>query len=249
MERNISIKRRIFAFLAVLLCLCAVVGISAGIGRLIWEQGREVAVSVDTKGKLYTETVTVTVSNVLGMDLLIDERDGCCAMLQYAGEDGWTDVSAIRFAEADASTVSAKYGGMFVHLAPGGELTYHMDEEQLQDLPSGQYRIALRYISEDAYGAYLRDISAQLEEAWAESETGSGDLSEQPSEDDITSAEDSSDSNAEESVSQGNVLLPTMQPKTEVLYKTFRLVGRDQDVSGQSAEDTYGDLQVSVDLK
>lgn len=250
------VTKRMLPAIMVLLCLLLVSGVCFLAAKLIWEQGQDVAVSVDTSGKEYTERVTVTVSNVLGMDLLLDERDHSCAMLQFYGEAGWEDVCEIRFVREDCTAISAKYGGMFAHLRPGEELTYCLQQEELESLQSGEYRIAIRYLIEDEYTRFLRAYARQLEHSFAAE--SSVDASEPESRVESGSSGSPDRSNVEGSApdfsseESGDMVPPALQPNTQLFYKTFRLVGRS-DVSGdssatESAEES-ADLDVSVWVK
>ena len=158
-----SPQKTLFSVAVLLLCLLTVVLLCAGALHVLLRQGQEVEVSVETSGEQFTESVTVTLRNVLGMDILIDEQENSCAMLQRRVGDTWEDVSEIRFLQEDSAALSAKYGGMYAHLAPGGELLYELDGEQINSLPGGEYRIAIRYISEKAYADYLRARAREIE--------------------------------------------------------------------------------------
>ena len=158
-----SPRKTFFSVAVLLLCLLTVVLLCAGALHVLLRQGQEVEVSVETSGEQFTESVTVTLRNVLGMDILIDEQEKSCAMLQRRVGETWEDVSEIRFVQEDSAALSAKYGGMYAHLSPGGELLYELDGEQINTLPGGEYRIAIRYISEKAYAEYLRARAREIE--------------------------------------------------------------------------------------
>ena len=144
-------RKRAVAFLLTFLCFLLFGGICFLAGSLLLHQGQEVVISVETPGTEFTESVTFTVSNVLGIDILVDERKESCAMLQFNRDGEWEDVCEIRFIQEDSAVLSVKYGGMYAHLAPGMELTYCLDEKILSSMTSGEYRIAVSYISEEEY--------------------------------------------------------------------------------------------------
>lgn len=158
-----SPQKTLFSVAVLLLCLLTMVLLCVGALHVLLRQGQEVEVSVETSGEQFTESVTVTLRNVLGMDILIDEQENSCAMLQRRVGDVWENVSEIRFVQEDSAALSAKYGGMYAHLAPGGELLYELDGEQINSLPGGEYRIAIRYISEKAYTDYLNARAREIE--------------------------------------------------------------------------------------
>ena len=232
-------RKRLFPAFFVLLCLFLVGGLCVGIVRLLLEQGQEVAVSVDTSGDEFTESVTITVRNVLGMDILIDERARSCAMLQYRDGDDWTDVCEIRFVQEDSIALSAKYGGMYAHLTPGGELQYQLDGEQLESLPGGEYRIAISYISENDYINYLHARAGEIE-ASLDAETSSDALPEEsdpdtddpadpPMDNSTDDAASEASAESEEDVSAGDTSEGGEEisaPKTQVLYKEFFIISR-----------------------
>lgn len=222
------------AVLAVVTFLCFLLfgGICFAAGALIWYQGQEVDVSVDTPGEQFTERVSFAVSNILGMDILIDEREGSCAVLQFYDRGVWTDVSTLGFVLEDSTSVSVKYGGMYAHLAPGATLEYTLDESLLDTLPSGRYRIAIPYISEDAYLAYLQDRAEEIDES-LEAERSETESAEEASEEE-QSSETVSDSPAEE---------PALQPETEIFYKEFSFVNR---ADGAESGEPSGGLEVSI---
>lgn len=230
-------QKRLFPAAVVLLCLFLMGGLCVGVVHLLLRQGQEVDVSVATSGDSFTESVTITVRNVLGMDILIDEQERSCAMLQYREGDAWEDVCEIRFVQEDSAALSAKYGGMYAHLTPGGELHYRIDGEQLETLPGGEYRIAIRYISENDYIGYLharaREIEASLDaasrsEATSEDAEPGEELSAEDSvpEDPAESEEavDSADESAASEVSEepGEI----SAPKTQIFYKEFLVISR-----------------------
>ena len=136
------VTKRMLPAIMVLLCLLLVSGVCFLAAKLIWEQGQDVAVSVDTSGKEYTERVTVTVSNVLGMDLLLDERDHSCAMLQFYGEAGWEDVCEIRFVREDPRELLRRLKeeeGKDIWICGGAEVIHSL----LQDGWIDEYRISV----------------------------------------------------------------------------------------------------------
>lgn len=262
-ENRVACKRKVLAAVITFLCFLLFGGVCFAAGSLIWQQGREVDVSVDTSGESFTESVTFTVSNILGMDILIDERENSCAMLQCDMGGEWTDVCEIRFAGKDSAALSVKYGGMYAHLAPGMELQYRLDEELLETLPSGEYRIAIPYISEDAYLKYLQDraedIDESLENALEESVQANAALSDAElsgERSDQGSAGVSADE-SEEAVSQeqseevsGDLSEESIRdetPEIQILYKEFRFVSRADSSADESAEETVsGGLDVSI---
>ncbi|MBO7158581.1 MAG: hypothetical protein J6W31_08255, partial [Clostridia bacterium] len=157
-------------------------------------------------------------SNVLGMDILIDESRDSCAMLQFLQDGEWVDVCEIRFVREDSAAISVKYGGMYAHLEPGKTLTYCFSQELLGEMVSGEYRVAIPYISEEEYLRYLQErgeeIDESLEEAKKEEE----------------SAEETSD---EESLEESSLPPEEIQaPEIHVLYEEFVFVGR-QDASAK----------------
>ncbi len=162
---NLPRGKRVLLGLLLCLVLLLILAVCALLIRLLIRQGQDVDISVDTSGDRYTERVTVTVKNVLGMDVLLPESDQSCALLQaYDSKDGeWKDVCEIRFLQTDQSVLSFKYGGMFIHLSPGGELQAQIPEDRLDALASGEYRVAVRYITEDAYNSYLQKRAEQIE--------------------------------------------------------------------------------------
>lgn len=264
-ENRIKSKRKVLAAVITLLCFLLFGGICFAAGSLIWRQGREVDVSVDTSGEGFTESVSFTVSNILGMDILIDERENSCAMLQYDMGGEWTDVCEIRFAAEDSAALSVKYGGMYAHLAPGMELQYRLDEELLETLPSGEYRIAIPYISEDAYLKYLQnraeDIDESLELALEESAQANAALSAEQLSGEISdeesggvSADESEEAVSEEQsedvsgdLSEESAADKTPEPEIQIFYKEFRFVSRADSSADESAEETVsGGLDVSI---
>ena len=245
-------RSRLFLAVILLLCLALVVSLCVCVVLLLLKQGQEVEVSVATSGDTFTESVTITVRNVLGMDILIDEQARSCAMLQYHDGKEWTDISEIRFVSADSIALSAKYGGMYAHLAPGGELYYELSGEQLETLPGGEYRIAIRYISENEYIDYLharaREIEASLDaETSTETVTEDsapedpGDVSRPggaPEED--SAPEDPAGNSADESPTPEESLAgpevsepePVPSPKTQILYAEFIVVSKTESSAG-----------------
>ncbi|MCH5183093.1 MAG: hypothetical protein J1E00_02865 [Oscillospiraceae bacterium] len=228
-------RSRPFLAVVLLLCLAMVIGLCIGVVQLLLKQGQEVALSVETSGDKFTESVTITVRNVLGMDILIDEQARSCAMLQYRDGKEWKDISEIRFVQEDAIALSAKYGGMYAHLAPGGELHYELSGEQLERLPGGEYRIAIRYISENEYIDYLyaraREIEASLDEAENSSEpevSAPEDGDSLPAE--VTTPSESAEnteedaSAPEESLDAGDKEVPS--PETQLLYAEFIIISK-----------------------
>lgn len=247
-SENRFYRSRLFLALILLLCLALVVGLCVCVVLLLLKQGQEVEVSVATSGDAFTESVTITVRNVLGMDILIDEQERSCAMLQYHDGGDWKDISEIRFVSADSIALSAKYGGMYAHLAPGGELYYELSGEQLELLPGGEYRIAIRYISENEYIDYLyaraREIEASLDaETTSESSLAEGSedasLPERDPEGD-SAPEDDSESPADESpapeesssASEISTPEPVPSPKTQLLYAEFIVISKTESSAG-----------------
>ena len=247
-RENPFYRSRLFLAAILLLCLALVIGLCVSVTLLLLKQGQEVEVSVATSGDTFTESVTITVRNVLGMDILIDEQERSCAMLQYRDGKDWTDVSEIRFVSADSIALSAKYGGMYAHLAPGGELYYELSGEQLETLPGGEYRIAIRYISENEYIDYLyaraREIEASLD-AETSAETSSEDSLPEESEEpslpvDAPAPEDTTEGPADESLapeespsaSEVSEPEPVPSPKTQLLYAEFLIVSKTESNPG-----------------
>lgn len=228
-------RSRLFLAAVALLCLSLVVGLCVGVVLLLLKQGQEVEVSVATSGDTFTESVTITVRNVLGMDILIDEQQRSCAMLQYRDGKNWMDISEIRFVSEDSLALSAKYGGMYAHLTPGGELYYELSGEQLETLPGGEYRIAIRYISENEYIDYLharaREIEASLDAETAPELSlpeGSGESSLPADSDEpegISESTADGDLTPEEDVTQP-AEIPA--PKTQLLYAEFIVISKTE---------------------
>lgn len=256
-ENRIGRGRKALIAVITFICFLLFGGICFAAGRLLWHQGREVDVSVDTSGEGFTESVTFTVSNILGMDILIDERDGSCAMLQYQDGGEWVDICEIRFVKEDSAALSAKYGGMYAHLAPGMELQYRLDEALLESLPSGDYRIAIPYISEDAYLRYLQERAEEIDESLFEaseevSDASDAALSEEvPAESSAEESEEVSEESADaksEDISDGESSEEEVQePEMEVFYKEFQFVNRADRSDAESAkEDVSGGLHVSI---
>ena len=206
------------AFLLILVCFILFGGVCFAAGSLLWRQGQEMEVSIETSGEGFTSSVTFTVSNVLGMDILIDESRDSCAMLQFLQDGEWVDVCEIRFVREDSAAISVKYGGMYAHLEPGKTLTYCFSQELLGEMVSGEYRVAIPYISEEEYLRYLQErgeeVDESLEEAKKEEE----------------SAEETSD---EASLEESSLPPEEIQaPEIHVLYEEFVFVGR-QDTSSK----------------
>ena len=202
----------------ILVCFILFGGVCFAAGSLLWRQGQEMEVSIETSGEGFTSSVTFTVSNVRGMDILIDESRDSCAMLQFLQDGEWVDVCEIRFVREDSAAISVKYGGMYAHLEPGKTLTYCFSQELLGEMVSGEYRVAIPYISEEEYLRYLQErgeeIDESLEEAKKEEE----------------SAEETSD---EESLEESSLPPEEIQaPEIHVLYEEFVFVGR-QDTSAK----------------
>lgn len=227
-------RSRPFLAAILLLCFAMVVGLCVGVVQFLLMQGREVALSVETSGDSFTESVTITVRNVLGMDILIDEQERSCAMLQYRDGEAWTDISEIRFVSADNVALSAKYGGMYAHLAPGGELHYELDGKRLETLPGGEYRIAIRYISENEYIDYLHARAREIEASLDAAQESSSDT------DDPLPADDSSPESTTESIVDDDTApeeslgeadeVPS--PKTQVLYAEFIVISKSESSAG-----------------
>ena len=254
---EIPTGKKIVAILVTLLCLAAVAVVCTGLGGIIWFEGREVDISVETSGKTYTESVSFKVENVLGMDLLLGKKEGGAAMLQKKVAGGWEDVCEIRFTKGNGAAVSAKYGGMFSHLAPGGALEYTLDGKLLETMESGTYRLAVYYISEEQYEDYLHGLAAQIEQSLAEeraaAEASEDELSgenseaesepeesEEPPEESEESQEESGEEPAEsaqepEQAESEEVPMPEIQ----ALYKVFRFTSREDGVVEES-ETTAG---------
>lgn len=163
--REKSTGRKVGAFVLVVICFLLFGGLCFAAGSLLWYQGREVEVSIDTSGEEFTSSVTFSVRNVLGMDILIDESKESCAMLQFLQDGEWEDVCEIRFVREDSAVISVKYGGMYAHLEPGMTLTYCLGEELLASMPTGEYRVAIPYISEEDYLLYLQERGEEIDES------------------------------------------------------------------------------------
>jgi hypothetical protein len=224
LEETPKPRRRALAFLLTSLCFLLFGGICFLAGSLLIRQGQEVKISVETPGEEFTESVTFTVSNVLGIDILIDERRESCAMLQYNREGVWEDVCEIRFVRENSAVLSVKYGGMYAHLAPGMELKYCLDEKILSTMTSGEYRIAVSYISEEEYLEYLQERAAEIDAALAES-----------SDEDESREETETDEESVEEVPETEEEEPSLQPQVQIFYKEFLFVGR-QETSGYQSE-------------
>ena len=225
LEETPKPRRRALAFLLTFLCFLLFGGICFLAGSLLIHQGQEVKISVETPGEEFTESVTFTVSNVLGIDILIDERRESCAMLQYNRDGVWEDVCEIRFVREDSAVLSVKYGGMYAHLAPDMELRYCLDEKILSSMTSGEYRIAVSYISEEEYLEYLQERAAEIDASLAETSEES-DVSEETETDEESAEEVLEEEEEEETFSQ---------PQVQIFYKEFVFVGR-QETSGHQSE-------------
>lgn len=162
-QQEITTGKKIAAVVVTLFCFALVTVICMGIGGLLWHEGREVDISVETSGKQYTESVTFRIENILGMDLLLGEKEGRTAKLQKQNGEEWEDVCEIRFSAGNGGNVSAKYGGQFSYLAPGDALLYRLDGELLDRMESGTYRLAVYYISEEEYESYLLSLAERIE--------------------------------------------------------------------------------------
>lgn len=207
-------SNKIGAFLLILVCFLAFGGVCFAAGSLLWQQGQEVEVSIDTSGEEFTSSVTFTVRNVLGMDILIDESKDSCAMLQYLRDGEWQDVCEIRFVEEDSAVISVKYGGMYAHLEPGMALIYCLDEELLSTMSSGEYRVAIPYISEEAYLRYLQKRGEEIDESLeAEKEASLEEESREESEE-----------SEEDTLSEGSQ--ETEAPEIQIFYEEFVFVSR-----------------------
>ncbi len=234
-------KHRVVLAVVTFLIFLLFGGICFAAGALIWRQGQEVDVSVDTSGEHFTESVSFTVSNVLGMDILIDERDGSCAVLQFYEDGVWTDVRELCFASKDSTSVSVKYGGMYAHLAPGAALEYELDDELLATLPSGRYRVAIPYISEEAYLTYLRERAEEIDESL---EAALSEDASSADESDIETSQehDKSDPSDAQTSEETEMLLPEI----EIFYKEFSITNR-ADGTESGKEPSQG-LDVSIDV-
>lgn len=236
-ETNPSRKRKAFLAAVTFLIFLLFGGICFAAGALIWYQGQEVDVSVDTSGEHFTERVSFSVSNVLGMDILIDEREGSCARLQFYNGGVWLDVCEIEFVSGDSTAVSVKYGGMYAHLAPGAKLEYELNRDLLAELPSGRYRIAIPYISEESYLTYLQNRAEDIDES-LEAER-SDDLSQDEIEETVS---DVSEISEEVSGESAEIALP----RVEIFYKEFSITNRVD--STESKEEPSQGLDVSIDV-
>ena len=212
-ENNPSRKRRVLLAAVTFLIFLLFGGICFAAGALIWYQGQEVDVSVDTSGEHFTERVSFSVSNVLGMDILIDEREGSCARLQFYEGGVWLDVCEIRFVREDSAVISVKYGGMYAHLEPGMTLTYCLDEELLAAMSSGEYRVAIPYISEEEYLRYLQKRGEEIDESLEAEKEAS--LEEDLSEETEDPQEDVSEEPEE-----------TEAPEIQIFYEEFVFVSQ-----------------------
>lgn len=238
MQENVpSRKRRVLLAAVTFLILLLFGGICFAAGALIWYQGQEVDVSVDTSGEHFTERVSFSVSNVLGMDILIDEREDSCARLQFYESGVWLDVCEIEFVKSDSTAVSVKYGGMYAHLAPGAKLEYELNRDLLAELPSGRYRIAIPYISEESYLTYLQNRAEDIDES-LESE-----LSDALSQDEN---EDTESETSEESEESGEESAEIVLPEVEIFYKEFSITNRVD--STESKDEPSQGLDVSIDV-
>ena len=202
------------AFLLIVVSFLLFGGICFAAGSLLWHQGQEVEVSVDAPGEEFTSSVTFTVRNVLGMDILIDENKQSCAMLQFLKDGEWLDICEIRFVREDSAVSSVKYGGMYAHLEPGKTLTYCLGEELLATMASGEYRVAIPYISEEEYLRYLQERGEEIDESLEAEKEAS--LEESPSEETESQEQDAPDEESEE----------TKAPEIHVFYQEFVFVGR-----------------------
>ncbi len=221
--------KRLWAFLLILVCFLLFGGVCFLAGRVLWRQGQEVEISVDAPGEEFTESVTFTVSNVLGIDILVDESKDSCAMLQFNRDGQWEDVCEIRFVQEDSASLSLKYGGMYAHLAPGMELTYCLDQTLLATMSSGEYRIAVSYISEEEYLEYLQERAEEIDES-LQQVLENGESSEQTEESpEVSTEEDLAEEDREN----------TLEPKVQVFYKEFVFVGR-QDISNYFSREQKG---------
>lgn len=227
LEETPKPRKRVLAFLLTFLCFLLFGGTCFFAGSFLLRQGQEVKISVETPGKEFTESVTFTVSNVLGIDILIDERKESCAMLQFNRDGEWEDVCEIRFVQEDSAVLSVKYGGMYAHLAPGMELKYCLDEKILSSMTSGEYRIAVSYISEEEYLEYLQERGEEIDRSLEEA-LENGEVSEETEIPEET--EESADSVQDAETEEEDVDSP--EPKTQVFYKEFVFVGRQETVSG-----------------
>ena len=233
-EQKHDRKRKVCVAVVTFLIFLLFGGVCFAAGALIWYQGQEVDVSVDTSGEHFTERVSFSVRNVLGMDILIDERDESSAVLQFYDSGVWTDVCAIEFIKNDSTAVSVKYGGMYAHLAPGAVLEYELDDALLEQLPSGRYRVAIPYISEEAYLAYLRERAEEIDESLeAELSAESTDESEAEPEESEESAETSETE-------------PPLRPEVEIYYKEFSITNRADGT--ESIDEPSQGLDVSIDV-
>ena len=228
LEEQPKPKRRVLAFLLTFLCFLVFGGICFLAGSLLLRQGQEVKISVETPGEEFTESVTFTVSNILGIDILIDEREDSCAMLQFNRDGEWEDVCEIRFVREDSTVLSVKYGGMYAHLAPGMELKYCLDEKILSGMTSGEYRIAVSYISEEEYLEYLQERAQTIDESLEDVSAG-----EEVSEEEV-SAEESREMIQEEEDAEVDTKEESPQPEVQIFYKEFVFVSRQDTVSSSS---------------
>ncbi len=217
-------RKRAVAFLLTFLCFLLFGGICFLAGSLLLHQGQEVVISVETPGTEFTESVTFTVSNVLGIDILVDERKESCAMLQFNRDGEWEDVCEIRFIQEDSAVLSVKYGGMYAHLAPGMELTYCLDEKILSSMTSGEYRIAVSYISEEEYLEYLQERAEEIDRSLAEASE------ERESSEETEAAEESEESDTPETEEE----VESPKPEVQIFYKEFVFIGRQDSVSHDS---------------
>lgn len=223
-------RKRALAFLLTFLCFLLFGAICFFAGSVLIRQGQEVKISVDTSGEEFTESVTFTVSNVLGIDILVDEGKESCAMLQFNQDGEWVDVCEIRFVQEDNAVLSVKYGGMYAHLAPGMELRYCLDQEILNSMTSGEYRIAVSYISEAEYLEYLQERAEEIDESLEEAlENGALSVSEVSAE--LSQEEDMEEEQPDEE--------DAPKPEVQIFYKEFVFVSQ-QDISNYYSQEQKG---------
>lgn len=234
-EKNTSRGKRLLFGLLLCLILALLAAVCALFIRLLIKQGQEVDVSVNTSGDQYAERITVTVTNVLGMDVLLPENDRYSALLQVYEDGEWKDVCGIRFLQTDPSVLSFKYGGMFIHLSPGGELQAQIPSNRLESLSSGEYRVALRYITEDAYLSYLRERAEQIEKD-LQSETSASPT--------VSDASDSSDASEVSVGADTSGYEENDGPELQWFYTSFRLTARKDTQTPVSPH-----AEVSVELE
>ena len=247
-QQEITTGKKIVAVVVTLICFALVTFICMGIGGLLWHEGREVDISVETSGKQYTESVTFRIENILGMDLLLGEKEGRTAKLQKQNGEEWEDVCEIRFSAGNGGNVSAKYGGQFSYLAPGDALLYRLDGELLDSMESGTYRLAVYYISEEEYENYLLSLAERIEaslhaDEFDETTEPEEEVSGETSEEAFEAAAEKPESTEESAESEGDESDPDEEteepdepaaPEIRALYKVFTFRSKEDGIVEES---------------